>query len=472
MKKISLVIIAIALILGMTNCKKEVDTVAQNNNGKKVHITLKVNNGSKGVDPTTGEVTYDDGNTIYVGTEDHECGYLYYDDLEGVFSGDIEPVEGEYLYFYYMGSALYDYDYDEGEYIFDISDQESELPVLSCGRSNVKYDSEVTSYSCTMYNQCALVNFTLENEAHYDVILNDVMNSKLTIDFATHEIRESTLEYGDQITLYSESETSKWAILLPMSEKDATITIDGYDYYVTIPDIEANDYLTGENAIEIGDPVPVPVPAYVYCEFSVSSTKTVHFSPGNLQYKAGEGWRFAERQYDAIGSWNTSDWVDLFGWGTWGSGKNPLNESEDWEDYQWSTDFEGTLDGYNDWFTLSKEEWQYILDHSTNGWSTVAGFGGFVIRPDGNTTAVASSYSAQEWAVEEALGSVFLPAAGEHVGSNFLFNYDDPYGYYWSSTPSSTEGHAWFLSADGSLTSMDDWWECYEGFSVRLVRPN
>ena len=40
------------------------------------------------------------------------------------------------------------------------------------------------------------------------------------------------------------------------------------------------------------------------------------FSQGNLQYKDGTGWRFAEHQWDFVGAWNTSDWVDLFGWGT------------------------------------------------------------------------------------------------------------------------------------------------------------
>lgn len=46
-------------------------------------------------------------------------------------------------------------------------------------------------------------------------------------------------------------------------------------------------------------------------------------SPGNLQYQASTGiWRFAEHQYDYIGSGNEnistsySGWIDLFGWGT------------------------------------------------------------------------------------------------------------------------------------------------------------
>ena len=73
--------------------------------------------------------------------------------------------------------------------------------------------------------------------------------------------------------------------------------------------------------------------------FSVSETLQVMFSPGNLQFNAAEGthecadgtsrqgtWRFADNQWDYIGSANLNisstydGWTDLFGWGT---GNNP-----------------------------------------------------------------------------------------------------------------------------------------------------
>ena len=51
--------------------------------------------------------------------------------------------------------------------------------------------------------------------------------------------------------------------------------------------------------------------------FSVSATKKVRFSPGNLQYQAStKTWRFAEHQYDYIGDANRnisptySGWID------------------------------------------------------------------------------------------------------------------------------------------------------------------
>ena len=63
--------------------------------------------------------------------------------------------------------------------------------------------------------------------------------------------------------------------------------------------------------------------------FSVDYGRTIRFSSGNLQYQASTGtWRFAEHQWDIIGSANSnisssySGWIDLFGWGTsgWNSG--------------------------------------------------------------------------------------------------------------------------------------------------------
>jgi len=65
-------------------------------------------------------------------------------------------------------------------------------------------------------------------------------------------------------------------------------------------------------------------------KFSVSESKQVYFSKGNLQYNPkNETWRFAENQWDVChqsgdnvgedyASWQGDDkWTDLFGWGMW-----------------------------------------------------------------------------------------------------------------------------------------------------------
>lgn len=136
--------------------------------------------------------------------------------------------------------------------------------------------------------------------------------------------------------------------------------------------------------------------------FTVSPTKKVRFSKGNLQFQASTStWRFAEHQHDYVGdntkgtvyvdevkcsnnniAYDYTGWIDLFGWGT--SGVNHGAESY----YPWATsgnfcaygnpnanlfDDPGTADwGYNaisnggnttnyGWRTLTTQEWQYLL---------------------------------------------------------------------------------------------------------------
>ena len=91
---------------------------------------------------------------------------------------------------------------------------------------------------------------------------------------------------------------------------------------------------------EIPDEPEQPESTFV---FSVSATKAVTFSPGNLQYHpANDEWRFAPSQLDYIGDDNANisetynGWIDLFGWGT---GNNPTNASTDYNDYQTFVDW-------------------------------------------------------------------------------------------------------------------------------------
>ena len=184
-------------------------------------------------------------------------------------------------------------------------------------------------------------------------------------------------------------------------------------------------------------------------KFSVSSSKQVFFAPGNLQYKESEGWRFAENQHDAIGSWSTSDWVDLFGWNTWG-------------------------DVNDNWFALSDEQWRYLLDDRTvnggtdNGYSytfgqKVSGILGLVLYPDNYN---GDTYAGSNWESFEAAGCVFLPAAGFRMDSDVYYVGD--YGYYWSNTLCN-EGYAYGLYFSNNFMSVDGY-VCDFGQSVRLVR--
>ena len=123
-------------------------------------------------------------------------------------------------------------------------------------------------------------------------------------------------------------------------------------------------------------------------EFSISQTKKVRFSQGNLQYQATtKTWRFAENQYDFIGNYNAKiaetydGWIDMFGWATSGyNDKMPtLNDRYDFEYVEELVSIAGTnsdwgvynaiSNGGNKaglWRTLTIEEWQYLLEQRPN----------------------------------------------------------------------------------------------------------
>jgi len=176
--------------------------------------------------------------------------------------------------------------------------------------------------------------------------------------------------------------------------------------------------------------------------FSINGLEQVSFACGNLQYKHDGSRRFALHQYDALGSLNNyysqssyEGWMDLVlrstgGWGVDGA-------------------IEGGGDSAGLWRVLSSEEWNYILTGRNNADSlkacaTVNGVLGLLLLPDNwqlpdgldMVMAAGSSvnvYTAAQWAILEAAGAVFLPAAG------YVYDYGNvqsmgSLGYYATNT--------------------------------------
>ena len=239
-------------------------------------------------------------------------------------------------------------------------------------------------------------------------------------------------------------------------------------------------------------------------KFSVSATKQVQFSRGNLQATCSSAdgnsstqetwtWHFAEHQWDYIGnaaannsingngSVSIAGTVDLFGWvgasSTWeGAAKYGISNSTtpnsastygDNKSENLKSDWGNTIG--TGWRTLTREEWKYLMDHHTKGWSTVNGVNGYVIRPDGVSTAIAASYTASDWAAEEAAGSVFLPATGYREGTE-VKNVGS-HGNYWSSSPNTADvqfAYRLYFS-DSNLDPQSSYWRFF-GYPVRLVK--
>mgnify|MGYP003313748311 CR=1 FL=1 len=256
-------------------------------------------------------------------------------------------------------------------------------------------------------------------------------------------------------------------------------------------------------------------------EFSVSQTKKVRFSQGNLQYQATtKTWRFAENQYDFIGNYNAKiaetydGWIDMFGWATSGyNDKMPtLNDRYDFEYVDELADIAGTnsdwgvynaiSNGGNEaglWRTLTIEEWQYILEQrpdaeAKKAVASINGNNGVIILPDnwicpigivftaggikvedGEVNTNIEQYSqhqtfnSEEWSYLEQSGAVFLPAAGDRYGS--YVNRLQESGKYWAPQENNASSYRGYLDISTTGAGLGGHTQdYYYGYSVRLVK--
>ena len=243
MKRMTYFVMALALVLGLSQCKKEQPATPQNG---QVRITLNVgnggNNGSRvNVNPATSPmVTFEKGDKILVGYDGAYVGTLTHNGTQ--FEGSINATQNgdQPLYFYFLGNKTPNFNLDNSGCTVSISDQTNELPVLSMAPSNEDYPSVGNAYSASLHNQCALVKFPLAAEA--GSIKIGGMNNEATINFATPSIAP-TGNTGD-VRLYSKSDTEKWAILLPQEAvSNAAVTIGSQNLTVDVPAIAANALL-------------------------------------------------------------------------------------------------------------------------------------------------------------------------------------------------------------------------------------
>ena len=314
----------------------------------------------------------------------------------------------------------------------------------------------------------------------------------------------------------------------------------GTTYYVRAYATNSTGTTYG-NEITFTTPSSVPTGALTGI-FSVSPTKYVYFSSGNLQYTttgthattdgtATGTWRFADHQYDYIGTANNNisssytGWIDLFGWGTsgWNNGNyfyqpyessksssSPYTESKgygygptdgslytysltgtyanaDWGVYN-AINNGGNTPGQ--WRTLSKSEWFYLLKirNTPSGiryaFGTVNGTKGLIIAPDNWSTSIYTlnntnpttgaytnnSINVGDWSILENAGCVFLPVAGSRSGTSTTINTTPYEAMYWQ-TDCSSAGYASRLSfKNGNISIENTSSTRYCGFSVRLVQ--
>lgn len=416
-----------------------------------------------------------------------------------------------------------------------------------------------SSESLTFHNLCPLIKVVISNRMDNDFVLEHITVTAATAYLSGLCSASVTGSPNDHIgTMVSSSASHDVSLVFPLGNRPTLGRgdRDTYVYYIVAPEFGGDEgedvtitiysttgqYATFEKhaslrhnrmaevSLTVGqwnvqDPIDPPSDYGVLPgAFSVSATQQVHFSQGNLQYRASTNtWRFAEHQYDYVGSANSnisstySGWIDLFGWGTsgWNSGAvcyQPWSTSTTYSDYYPGGSYTNGLTGAyaeadwawhnaisnggnaaHQWRTLTESEWEYLLRSRTNasskcGTGNINGVGGLIILPDSWTqpsgcpqfnSGYASnygdwthnSYTLAQWAQMESAGAVFLPAAGGRYGTNV---YDvGSNGNYLSSTPfNETYGEGNAFCTDFCSNYLNTWFDYVRsyGFSVRPVQ--
>lgn len=422
MKKLSTIIMALALVLGMSQCKKQETPTTGNTTPiyPGVDITVKVGdnegkaeNGEKhNIAPQYGLFAFSSGDVLYVGHDGQYVGSLTFNGA--CFDGTIHPnpnVTDKPLHFYFVGNAAVTGTPSANQTTslsINIANQSTNLPVLSYGASNELYTGPNTTYSTTLKNKCALVRFDLQHQGDYVVTLSGVP-TQATVNFANPTAETAIVATEGQtngsITLYGESGNTayRWAILLPgtnLSTGHGDLNTTSYSGNVNLAALGTNDYVN--SGISINNPLPLPdPPAAAYAvktsngtltQFSVSANKKVYFSRANLRHGDSQssipGWSLHAHQFDehedAYGGhgygtytgYNATYDMDRICWGRLANDSGHTYTAGSMWIYadnldltrtngtDWGTVL--TTEG-NNWRMLTASEWNYLFNATARG---------------------------------------------------------------------------------------------------------
>lgn len=361
----------------------------------------------------------------------------------------------------------------------------------------------------TLTNQLAILAMTLKNDAG---------GSNITSSITGMTIKEGSNTYA--ISGISSASTIYVAIN-PTSSANLEITAtDGTKTYAKA--LSGKTYATNN-----GYNVTWRMAEVISGKFSVSSTKKVYFSKGNLRATTSDKganwtWAFATNQWDKIGGRDQSGsgtptgnnyingngtlsangTVDLFGWSTsathLGINNSTNNSTYSGAFADWGEAPEVTATIGTGWRTLTQVEWWYLLSPSGSHRTTssgmqyikaqVNGVNGLIVFPDdwSNSYHPLSSEYVNNYAISfenikitestwvndfETHGAVFLPVAGQrHVNNNYV-EYPNGRGHYWSATSAGDEtAYRVYFTGSSDQWSYGVGSSRRFGYSVRLVR--
>ncbi|MDO5342171.1 MAG: hypothetical protein Q4F69_06935 [Bacteroidia bacterium] len=361
MKKFSLIVMALALVMGLSQCQKRPNMPVLGGERQTITFTTGNGGGAKGNFEQLNKVLnykWTEGDKIYVyastdGTfeEDHSqfCGILDFvsctqeadGSYKGVFSSTITmPYSNGKVMFVHYGQNV-TVDSGTGAASVSFAEQNGNLTGDNSVSSKV-IASCVTDYSLDgNYNnesltvEFAVVKLSFEKfTAKDEITFTNIGCTDIIVD-KCGKITQS----GENTAKLENVNDSYYTVFVKPVNAETTYKFDSSNEtsHITTSNVEKGIFYT-DNAS--GESIVLAVDhAYddiVNGAFSVSADKKVYFAKGNLQYQASTNtWRIAEHQYDCVGdnslgtvyengekcsnakiSATYTGWIDYFGFGS------------------------------------------------------------------------------------------------------------------------------------------------------------
>lgn len=317
MKKLSILFIVIALVLGLSQCKKKEVKPEVTDTGIFITLDASYNGAKTGFDPSTGNLVWSN-TTEYINVGGSTSGYL--GQLTGTgdgesylinFSGTIAtPTTGETLYFFYLGNGSHAETTTGAETgTLDFSNQAGTLADVT--DYHIAVGSEVysgqTSYSATLEMKAAFARIDMSAFSGETVYVHgDDIYATATIDYTAGTISGGIKGFVNVGT----GSADKFVALIPSTNSQTTIKFDSNKKtgnMIFLNGIQAGKFYSKSdgsalqfiNAPQTENFKGLFTGACQTVGSSTIITKMVRFSKGNLQYNPNaDSWRFAEHQYD------------------------------------------------------------------------------------------------------------------------------------------------------------------------------